>query len=231
MADLFVVTVIMVTVAMVVAALVFHETGVASNLVDKQPTPCQTQQHVGRSGEALKGLRRAPQRKEAQHDCECSDLPQLHPHIERQDAHHDAVIAKLKLLKAGRQPKAVDQPEDEDHHQQVGHLHLQDALESIEVLEALVDDAQSDDRVDQPGVGGDSHQGGTQQGDAVAQGEGRDEAHDVADALEEEDDPEEEQQVVVAGDHVLCAQPDVVEQSTLGHGRARRLGHPMGVGQ
>ena len=77
----------------------------------------------------------------------------------------------------------MDEAEEEDHEEQVGCLPAQQLVEAVQVLEALVDHAQRDDRVDEIGVGRDPRQRGPQQRDAVAQGEGRDEANDVAKAL------------------------------------------------
>ena len=88
----------------------------------------------------------------------------------------------------------MDEPKEEDHREQVRGLQTQMLLETIEVLETLVDDREGNDRIDEVRVGADPQQCRTQKGDAVTQGKGGDEADDVAKAAEKEEDAEEKSQ-------------------------------------
>ncbi len=129
----------------------------------------------------------------------------------------------------------MNQAEQEHHEQQVWCSDREHPLEAVEVLEAFVDDAHRDHRVDEVSVGADSCQGCTEQGDAVTHCEGGNKAQHIPKTVQKEQHSKQEQQVVVAGDHVLGTQPDVVQHSTLGYGRAGGLrdamGQRLGAGQ
>ena len=96
----------------------------------------------------------------------------------------------------------MDEAKTEYHPKQVGCISLEDTLKPAEVLETLVHDADSNDSVDEVGVCADASQCCAQECDAVAQGKGGDEPHDVSKTSQKEDHPKQEQQVIVAGQHV-----------------------------
>jgi hypothetical protein len=124
------------------------------------------------------------------------------------------------------------QDDAEDQSRGLGvRLNAEPALERAEIVEGLVDDRQSDDRVNQ--IAGDAREHAYQQRGRVADPE-----HDHVDAdilrpVEEEDHTEEEEQMVVAGDHVLGAQVDERQEDHAGRLLDIALvavGDPMGQG-
>src|SRR5690606_5550655 len=96
-----------------------------------------------------------------------------------------------KLLQLGRQTEAVEEAEEQHGGLRVGLE--SDATEAAEVLEGLVNDGQSDDRVDDIGIDVQATQHSQQQGRAVPDREERHIECDVFEAIKEEDDPGQEQ--------------------------------------
>ncbi|VDO45260.1 unnamed protein product [Brugia timori] len=174
---------------------------VAMQLHEQQEHAGEDEAKVGRVAEALERRTMAPQGEQRDHCGKRGDLPKL-----------DA--------ETGRKTEAVEQTEAEHSRQQVRRLHLEVLLETAVVVEALVDDADRDDGVDQVIVPRDLVEGREDQRDAVPDGEHRDELGDVLEAGEEEDHPEQKQQVVIAGQHVRRAEADVLEIAAAEHALA-----------
>lgn len=172
------------------------------HLKHQQSKTSQDQHPVGRGAEFAERTCLLPHLEEHQHDAQCADLPQFHTQIKGKDPNNEAVISKGKFLQTGRKAKTMDESKAEDHPKQVGCVFLEDPLKSIEVLEPLVNDTDSDDRVDEVGVCADARQCCAQECDAVSHGEGGDEPHDISKTRQKEDHADQEQQVIVAGQHV-----------------------------
>lgn len=96
----------------------------------------------------------------------------------------------------------MNQAEPEDYRRQIGRGPSQVAIESIEVFETLITNAQGDERINEVVVGGDTVNSGEHQSDAVSQGEGGDIFDDFPEIGQKEDDSEDEEQVIIAGQHV-----------------------------
>ena len=85
-------------------------------------------------------------------------------------------------------------------------FHVEDPLEAVDVLEALVDDRQTDDSVDDVGVDADIGEDTDEQRQAVTKREQTDVEDNILQPVEEKDDPDQKQQMVVAGHHMLRTQ-------------------------
>lgn len=86
----------------------------------------------------------------------------------------------------------MDQAEQENRDEKIRRFDADESLEAIEVFERFVADSEGDHRIDQIEVRFDLKDGREDQGDAVAQCEGRDEFHDVSELREEKHHAEEE---------------------------------------
>ena len=125
----------------------------------------------------------------------------------------------------------MDEAKHEYNPKQVGGISLEDALEPTEVFETLVHDAGSNDGVDEVGVRADAGQCCAKECDSVSQGEGGDELYDISKTSQKEDHPKQKQQVIVSGQHVGCAEPDILHRAAGDHRFAISRRHPMGIGR
>ena len=206
---------------------------VAMQLHQQQQCAQNHQQLVRREAEPLERWLPPPDGQQRHHHGQRRDLADLHPQVEAQDAqqHRGAVITQRQLLQARGQPEPVQQPEAEDHAEQVRRGHAEVLLEAAVVVEGLVHHAQRDHRVDQEVVPGDAPEGGEDQREAVAQREYGDELRHVPERGQEEHHAEQEQQVVVAAEHVRGAQADILQIAAGEHALAVLGGNAMGEGQ
>src|SRR5215204_7692338 len=99
----------------------------------------------------------------------------------------------------------MDQAEAEHHSEWVRRLDADRVAETVEIVEALVDDGDRDRGVDEVMIRLDAEQRRPKQGNAVAERKGSDELKDLPEPRQEEHHAEQKEQVVVARQHIEAA--------------------------
>ena len=134
-------------------------------------------------------------------------MPDFHTDIEGEKIWDEAVFGDFEFDDLRGKAEAVEEAENEGCCLGVG-LESEPPLEGTEIVQGLVDDRQTDDRIDEIGVGGDTRQDTEKQRGRMADREQRHVDSDVLQPVEEEDDAEKKEQVIVSGHHVFRAEID-----------------------
>ena len=132
-------------------------------------------------------------------------LPDLHANVEADDVCDEAVGGEREVLQLRGEAEAMEQAEDQHRQARIG-LKAEIAPEPVHVLERLVHQRETDDRVDEVWIGAHSSEHARQQRHAVPDGEQADVLNNVLQLVEEEDHAHEKEQVVVSGHHVFGTQ-------------------------
>src|SRR5258705_3837158 len=182
-----------------------HPKEIAGELIADEQEPAGHHDTVEREGVMNKSASRAPPCQRDEDRRQRETLTNLHADVEADDVGDQSVLRKREILQLGGEAEAMEEPEHEHRDLRV-RLKPEEPPEAIHVLERLVDDRETDDRIDQVRVRADAAEHAREQRDAVPQREEAHVGHDILQAIEEEDHADQEQQVVVSRDHVLGAQ-------------------------
>ena len=92
---------------------------VAIHLKNEESDAGEYQPDIRQLSKALKGFGGAPDSEKNEHDRESSHLPELDTHVKGENARDQPFLAESQFLEPGRQTKAMNQAEKEDHDQKV----------------------------------------------------------------------------------------------------------------
>src|SRR4029079_4182989 len=132
-------------------------------------------------------------------------LTDLNSDIEADDIGDQTFLSQGKLLQLRCEAKTVKQSKNQNGKFGVG-LKSEQPPESVHIVEGLVDDRKSDDRIHDVGIGMNVPEHAGQQRQAMAGRKKTDVGHNISQAIEKENDTHEKQKVVVARYHVLGAE-------------------------
>jgi len=159
---------------------------------------------IGNKTQALETRAETPKDENRHHAYQRSELAQLDADVETNQIDQTAVFNGHESLKFGRKPEPVEQPENENCDSGVG-CPTAEQVDTAEILEPLVDDRKTDDRVDDRGVHHPVRKDATKQRDAVSNRKKRRVNCDIPCASKEKHHPGQKEDVINTGEHVLSA--------------------------
>ena len=135
------------------------------------------------------------------------ELSDFHTHIEGEEVRNQAVRRDVVFDDLGGQAETMEEPENQRGGLGVG-LEAKPTLIGTDVVQCLVDDGQTDNRINDVTIDAHVEVNPQQHRGGMPQGKQAHVDRDVLHLVEEENDTQQEQQVVISGDHVFGPQID-----------------------